>query len=215
MPMPRNAVRPPKACAGFTLLELLGVIVIIGILVGFLVPMLARMQESGKVKATEGFLTELATAITEYENEKGDYPASSWKDEWGPAPNSTNLGAEALVIQLFGSKWSTSLAEDRLGNTDNDESKKALARFPKPTLFEIKDQWGNPIAYSHRRDYDHPQTYTMLDAGGVPAGESVFKAHMNKQTGQYWNAKEFQLVSAGPDCEFGTDDDITSWKESR
>jgi prepilin-type N-terminal cleavage/methylation domain-containing protein len=205
----RIRIRPPRARAGFTLIELLGVIVILGILIVFLMPLLVGALRSAKVSTTKGFLQGLSAAITEYENEKGDYPASSWKDEWGPAPNATNIGAEALVIQLFGSKWQTSLKEDCLVNTDGDESRKALARFPKPTLFEIKDEWNNPIAYLHRRDYEHAQVYVMAD----PPGESTFKAHMNPTTGQYWEAKRFQLVSAGPDGEFGTGDDIPAWKE--
>jgi type II secretory pathway pseudopilin PulG len=183
--------------------------VIIAILMYFLLPNIVGVGQAARVKTTGGFLEGLSTAISEYENEKGDYPGSSWKEEWGPAPNATNLGIEALVIQLFGSKWESRLPEDRLKNTDNDESKKALARFPKPTLFELVDEWGNPVAYSHRRNYAEAQVYVMAN----PPGESTFKARMNPQTGQFWNPKTFQLVSAGPDGEFGTEDDIPAWKE--
>jgi len=197
------------ARTGFTLIELLAVIVILGLLIVFLMPMIRGALESSKEQQARIVLQGISAAISEYENDKGDYPASSWKDEWGSPPNTTNIGAEALVIQLFGSKWQSRLNEDQLTNTDGDESKKALARFPKPTLFELQDPWGNPIAYSHRRDYDHAQTYAMA----APPGESTFKAHMNAQTGQYWNPKGFQLVSAGPDGEFGTKDDIPAWKE--
>jgi len=200
--------------AGFTLLELLGVIVILGILIAFLMPILSNAQKSAKVTSTQIFLQELSAAITEYENEKGDFPASSWKEEWGTPPNLTNIGAEALVIQLYGTKWETRLAQDQLCNTDADESKKALARFQKAALFEIEDAWKNPIAYLHRRDYGQAQAYSMTDGAGVPTGESTFHARMDSQTGGYWNPKGFQLVSAGPDGEFGTDDDIPAWKEA-
>jgi len=201
--------RPPTARTGFTLIELLGVIVIIGILIVFLMPMIRGALETSKVEQTEIVLQGISAAISEYENDKGDYPASNWKDEWGTPPNTTNIGAEALVIQLFGSKWESRLNEDQLTNTDGDESRKTLARFPKPTLFELKDSWGNPIAYAHRRDYEHAQVYVIAE----PSGESTFQAHMNLATGQFWRPKEFQLVSAGPDGEFGTADDIPAWKE--
>jgi prepilin-type N-terminal cleavage/methylation domain-containing protein len=201
--------RLPTARAGFTLIELLGVIAIIAILIVFLMPRIRGAFQTSKIQQTEIVLQGIAAAISEYENDKGDYPVSSWKDEWGAPPNATNIGAEALVIQLFGSKWQSRLNEDQLTNTDNDESRKALARFPKPTLFELKDPWGNPIAYSQRRDYEHAQVYVMAE----PPGESTFQAHMNPETGQFWKPKEFQLVSAGPDGEFGTPDDIPAWKE--
>lgn len=195
--------------AGFSLIELLAVLLIIGILSYFLLPNILSMGEAAKVKTTANFLVGISTAVSEYENEKGDYPASSWKDEWGQPPNLTNIGNEVLVIQLFGSKWESRLPEDKLKNTDEDESKKALARFPKPTLFELVDDWGNPVAYSHRRDYGQAQVYVMTQ----PPGESTFKARMNPKTGQFWNPKGFQIVSAGPDGEFGTADDIPAWKE--
>jgi prepilin-type N-terminal cleavage/methylation domain-containing protein len=207
--MSAHAMHSSRNRAGFTLIEILAVIVIITILIAFLLPQIRGARETAKIETAQGFLEQISTACSEYENEKGDYPGSSWKEEWGPAPNATNLGNEVLVIQLFGSKWESRLPEDRLKNTDEDESKKALARFPKPTLFELVDEWGNPVAYSHRRDYAQAQVYVMAN----PPGESTFKAHMNPQTGQFWNPKTFQLVSAGPDGEFGTADDIPAWKE--
>jgi len=195
--------------AGFSLIELLAVLLIIGILSYFLLPQILGVEKAARIKTTAGFLAGISLAISEYENEKGDYPASSWKEDWGQPPNATNLGNEVLVIQLYGSKWESRLPEDRLKNTDEDESKKALARFAKPTLFELVDEWGNPVAYVHRRNYGEAQVYAMAQ----PPGESTFKARMNPQTGQFWNPKGFQLVSAGPDGEFGTEDDIPAWKE--
>ncbi|MBK7641754.1 MAG: prepilin-type N-terminal cleavage/methylation domain-containing protein [Planctomycetes bacterium] len=205
--------RAQAGAAGFTLIELLGVIVILGILFAFLVPILGKSEDTARIMTAKARLEELRSAIAEYETKMGDYPSSSWKDEWGSPPNTTNIGAEALVIQLFGTQWQTTLSEDLLSNTDSDESRKALARFPKASLFEIKDPWGNPIAYSHRRDYEHPQVYLLQDPHTDELGESTFKAHKNEKTGEYWMPKKFQLVSAGPDAEFGTDDDITAWDE--
>ena len=44
------------------------------------------------------------------------------------------------------------------------------------------------------------------------ASESVPVAFKNKTTGQYFSAQGFQLISAGPDGRFGTDDDITTFE---
>lgn len=204
--------RAARARGGFTLLEMMAVIVILGILVAALVVTLGKAGETAKEQTTRAFLETLRSAISEYETKFGDYPGSAWKEEWGPAPNATNLGAEALVLQLFSTRFQVNLPDDRLVNTDRDQSKKPLARFPKADLFEIRDDWGNPIAYLHRRDYGRQDVYVLIDPHSGEERESTLKAVPNGTTGQPYNPTSFQLLSAGPDGEFGTEDDIGNWK---
>ncbi|MEY2785357.1 MAG: hypothetical protein RL277_1567 [Planctomycetota bacterium] len=196
---------------GFTLIEMVAVIFIIGILTTFLVVTLGKTGEAAKEKITASYLQQLSAAIAEYENQHGDFPPSAWKEEWNTAPNSTNVGAEALVLTLFSGKFQANLPDDRLVNTDNDMSQKPLARFPKADLFELKDEWGNPIAYLHRRDYKRQDVYLLLDPATGEPRESSLLAAMNPKTGEPFNPRGFQLVSAGVDGEFGTADDIGNW----
>ncbi len=202
-----------RARSGFTLLEMMAVIVIIGILVAALVATLGKSGETARIQTTRAFLETLKSAISEYNDKFGDFPTSTWKEEWGPAPNATNLGAETLVLALFSTKFQVNLPDDRLINSDKDQSKKPLARFPKADLFEIKDDWGNPIAYLHRRDYNRQDVYVLIDPKTGEEHESTLKAGQNGATSQPWNPTTFQLRSAGPDGEFGTEDDIGNWKE--
>lgn len=199
--------------AGFTLIEVLAVIVILGILMIILLPQLSKMSDRAKTKEAGTWLASIDAAIGEYEGRFGDYPPSQFQEKWGAAPNLTNLGGETLVISLWSPEWNgTALQEDKFSNTDNDEAKKNLTRFPVNTLFELKDAWDNPIAYFHRRDYGRTDTYNVVNPETGEADESKVKAFMSPTTKTYYNSNKFQLISAGLDGQFNTDDDITNFK---
>lgn len=191
---------------------MLAVVVILGILMVVLLPRLTGMAERAKAKATGAFLQEVAAKIGEYEVRFGDYPPSQFKAEWGNPPNTTNLGGETLVISLWSRDWGgAGLADDKLVNTDGDESKKSLTSMPVNTLFELEDEWGNPIAYFHRRDYGRTDEYVATDIESGETREMPVKAFLNPKTKTYYAPDKFQLVSAGEDGVFGTDDDITNF----
>ena len=207
-----------RSSAGFTLIELLAVLAIIAILLVVLVPRLSKAGEVAEERFTKVDLTKLETALAEYEQQMGDYPPSHFLEEWAAsAPgNTTNLGAEVLVLSLWSPKWGgTTLAEDRFVNTDQDETKKPLARFPKPALLELRDEWGNPVAYFHRRDYGRSDVYVVIDPATGEERESAVVARKNPVTGSYFHPSRFQLISAGLDGEFGTDDDIGNWEKPK
>lgn len=203
--------RSSSARAGFTLIEVLAVIVILGILMIVLLPRLTEMMRKSESRITATNIQLIASAIKEFETRTGDYPPSQFLDKWGSAPNLTNMGAETLVISL----WSrdvppTGLPEDLLGNSDGDESKKHLTRFGDNKLLELQDKWGHPIAYFHHRDYGRTDTYILATEEGEE--EMQVKAQLDPLTKTYYEPHGFQLISAGEDGKFGTDDDITSFK---
>lgn len=202
--------------SGFTLIELLAVLVIISILMIVLVPRLGSFGQQAKENSTRAFVAQLAAAVKEYEDRFGDYPPSQFLEKWGVAPNSTNVGAEALVLSMWSPDWTgTTLPEDRFVNTDGDEAKKSLSRLPKPALLELRDEWGNPIAYFHRRDYGRADTYVVTPKDGDGSEENSVRAVKNETTGQYHNHTGFQLISAGIDGYFGTEDDVGNFSTEK
>ena len=73
-PSPRDGVR----LAGFTLIELMLVVIIIGALVAMVMPRLAGRSEQAKVSAAKAdIMTNIATGLRLYELDNGKYPDAS------------------------------------------------------------------------------------------------------------------------------------------
>ncbi len=204
---------PRTGRAGFTLIELLTVLVILSILMAFLVPRLAGAGDAAKEKLTRAYLVQLEAAASEYELEFGDYPPSQYQEAWGAAPNLTNLGAETFLAALFSDQWDApNLSEDRLINMDGDAARKNITALGTRDLFEFSDEWGNPIAYIHRRDYGRSDTYLSYDNETGELLESAVRSLDNPVTKGPYKRRSFQLISAGLDGRFGTPDDICNFE---
>ena len=88
-------VKPTRpAQRGFTLLELLVVMVIIGLLVGYVAPKYFAQIGKSEVKATKDQIDSLGKALDQYRLDTGHYPT-------------TDQGLSALIIKPNGeAKWS-------------------------------------------------------------------------------------------------------------
>ena len=101
---------------------------------------------------------------------------------------------------------------DQLTNTDQDASPRQLSDFPTRDLLELVDDWQNPVAYIHRRDYEsEPQSYVTMDPDTGLEVISQASAYKNSTNGRFYRHTGFQLISAGSDGRFGTPDDITTF----
>jgi prepilin-type N-terminal cleavage/methylation domain-containing protein len=204
-----------SARSGFTLIEILSVILIVGILAAVLVFNLRDASEAANVAMTRSDLGKIEAAIDAYENQHGDYPPSSFASDQGVANDGNlNAGVEALVVSLWSHGYEAGglLEPDGLLNTDGDAASGKLGDLGRE-LLEFVDRWQNPIAYVHRRDYESkglvygtidPQTGEELVSSPTP--------FQNATTGRFYNASKYQLISAGEDGRFGTEDDITTFE---
>jgi len=207
---------PPSPRAGFSLIELLAVIFILGILSAVLLTTLGSSEETVRVQATAQKLTMPSAALEQYYNDKGDYPPSTFSPKQQVANDGENVGIEALVVALWSNGYEAGGVlndeADRLVNTDGDSAPAGLTDFPTRELLEVADDWGNPLAYVHKNDYDLPnRPYVTLDLKTGAELRSTPPVYKNPTTGRYYNHTSFQLSSAGPDALFGTDDDITTF----
>jgi general secretion pathway protein G len=85
--MQRSSLRSPRSSqAGFTLIELMLVLVILGILAGLVLPKFTGKTEFAQHTAAVTQISTFGTALDAYEVDTGSYP-------------STQLGLRALVVQ--------------------------------------------------------------------------------------------------------------------
>jgi len=173
---------------GFTLVELLVVIVIIAILIGLLVPAVGAVRRMAKEAGTKAVLQSLSTGLETFKTEEtigGSYPPSS--SDWdqndrnvkSPYTNETNLkitGAGLLVWALSGA--------DQLGTpgfrasgvlTGWGESTGSDTQRPEDNLYalDVNDQ---PVHARYGPYVDSSSVKITPNAGGPGQAQFVVEA---------------------------------------
>ena len=91
--------RSKRFLTGFTLVELLTTLAIIGMLVGLLIPALSLVRKITKETKQKAQLTTIGLALATFKNDyDGEYPPSDWK----PPPENDYCGAQKLAEALLG-----------------------------------------------------------------------------------------------------------------
>ena len=114
---------------GFTLVELMVVIIILAVLTGIAIPSYIALRNRARIQATRSELQNIATALEMYAADHDAYPAGDWAAASGlivggeymdPVPQE-DAWTEDLVYAIVGTGYTlTSWGPDRVvGGTDN------------------------------------------------------------------------------------------------
>lgn len=136
---PVVAWRPGRKQSAFTLVELMGVMVVIGILASLTLGVSGAVRRQGATSQAKGEISALQAACERYYAENNNYPIGTNS----PTASTTPTGATTLFSALFG-------AASYQGDPTNK-------RFFEPKLNMIYtnqnqnyfiDPWGNPYGYN-------------------------------------------------------------------
>jgi general secretion pathway protein G len=141
--MRRDSLRPGAAEAGFTLIEIMVVVVILGILAAVVVPAIIGRPDEAKVQAAKLDIEGMTSALELYKLDNGAYP-------------STEQGLDALV---------------RKPTTPPEPKKWQAGGYLKGNKGLI-DPWGHPYYYLSPGKHN-PQGFDLLSFGsdGIEGGE--------------------------------------------
>ncbi len=137
-----KAVLPCPPRRGFSLLELLVVMVIMSILSGLIMGGVMAARRRGGVTKTKALIIRLDLAISQYENSFGDFPPGAG----GPK------SAEDLYQNLTSPKCTAQQEFSRKELADTDDNGRQ----------ELVDHWGQPLSYYHHRSYSAPPKETTF-----------------------------------------------------
>ena len=135
-----------KIRAGFTLMEIMVVIIVIAVLASVAGPMIGSITDQGRASATKSKLSSLKSAMLAYQNDVGRLPF------YGCADNAGKIAAYCAALVLSGTDVSKNvlITEGVAGVNDNISNYSRKWKGPymdsDPSDFMF-DSWGNEIRY--------------------------------------------------------------------
>jgi prepilin-type N-terminal cleavage/methylation domain-containing protein len=201
-PGPRRtpgSARHPAGGRGFTLLELLTAITVIGILATISIGAVRGAKERGSIARTRAELAALVTALEQFKGLYGDYPQTGEFTQISATPT----GATPTVPNGVGPGVTT--AQAKLFNclTGVFGPRDFSNRLNGPNLLEIgrftingtlTNQFLLPVSNTPNPPSKPEQNVSLLD----PWGRRYLYYYKNARTPNTWQATGYVLYSAGP-----------------
>ena len=270
---------------GFTLVELLVVVAIIGVLAALITPAIFQARVSAQNAAIRAEIDLLHMGIMNYKNRFGSYPPCQSNCQRNPAIPAGKLSGDNIARmhlsrlfprcdssqnpsgstgqdQFYVIKNTNGVDDDEDGQIDNIEENYWNAISPldsltfwlagytsnpsnpllypgavKESLYDQDDSRYDAVtgAYYPAGKPNSPFIYIDASSYGLPAAPTVFtnrdhdnivqiqpipggpyQAEQKNAGGPFYNPGKFQILNAGLDEQWGTDDDLSNfWKGTR
>lgn len=208
---------------GFTLIEVVVVLAVLGLLLGAAMPMVGAFVDQGRFEEARGELRRIAVALEEYYHDKGRFPArldasdflgvyisggvddTTINDGWGPNATyvyelSKNPDVATITSRGPNGRAEGGRADDiqvRVpGSAVGNRRTRARVRIIVESLAEFIEA-GGKLSGSWTKDMKRLGLAAPYDRDGFG---SLFRV----------NSTTLVVQSAGADRRFGTKDDITS-----
>ncbi|AQQ09447.1 type II secretion system protein G [Sedimentisphaera cyanobacteriorum] len=203
----------PRKLKAFTIVELLIVSAVLLIIAGVAVPFSVKVKNQFKLKDTKALLTVLADAVERYQNARGDVPFTTLDDSGNirlPQPDELKEIIEAEIS----------------GSPEADGG--AVTLLPEPSVHN-SFAGSEALYFILSRCPDSAKFLEEISSDMITAkydGQTLKAAYAGKEyilpriTDSWGNAIRYyykaewtfpRIVSAGPDCEFDTEDDISNF----
>ena len=175
--------------AGFTLVELLVVVAIIGLLAGVLVPGLNAGFRAAEKHRAAGVTKDLEGALRAYFTEYGEFPVGWNGEDKAYSKDNGNIVKALLNVGTGAGEKTTGVNWKGIVFVEFDKA--AREAFDKDGV--LRDPWGEPYEIALDLNLDD-----QISSGTASSQNKALKTKVGVQ-------------SSGPDKKWGTKDDIRTW----
>ena len=200
----KNGIRSGQA--GFTLVELLVVISIIGMLAGLMSVAIPKAMEAGSKAKAKGELTAVIAALKAYKQEYGQWPTVSGdrsKDEWFGPGNYGNLeDGKTLMNILSGANIIINGVGQNPKTVTFFEGAKVSSGRRDTSGGELLDPWGTQYGFKVDTDESGSVEYCNPQGPSVP---NIQMTAIGVSFGKNKSQEEIEMKDK-------TWDDIFSWR---
>ena len=183
-------------------MELLTVIGIIAVSLGFIFPVFQGVQERAKKVQAKNDLTQVVTAVNAFYMEYGRYPTDQTTD--AAATYGAGATSSKFVFDELRAKTAILNTRQIVFISPPEDSSQASPKGKVGSDGQFHDPWSSGYAFRIDADYDNKvaNPYGANGAGADPIRQGIVAWSRGKDT---------QLGSAG-DGKFTNSDDVISWQ---